>query len=71
MRLDGPGLAKPDALPHGHATVLDATHVSAAALALVAHDLVQSGSPFAADEALYLRSPDVTLSTGTKRVTQR
>ena len=26
---------------------------------------------FAGDEALYLRSPDVTLATGVKRVTQR
>ncbi|UFS59365.1 tRNA (adenosine(37)-N6)-threonylcarbamoyltransferase complex dimerization subunit type 1 TsaB [Subtercola endophyticus] len=71
VRLDGPGLAKPDALPHPHAAKLDAAHVSAAALGLVAADLRRSGAAFADDRALYLRSPDVTLSTGAKRVTQR
>ncbi|MEF2976878.1 tRNA (adenosine(37)-N6)-threonylcarbamoyltransferase complex dimerization subunit type 1 TsaB [Subtercola sp. YIM 133946] len=70
-RIDGPGLAKPDALPHGHASTLDAAHVSAAALAAVALETRRSGAPLVADQALYLRSPDVTLSTGAKRVTQR
>ncbi|MCU1478668.1 MAG: tRNA threonylcarbamoyladenosine biosynthesis protein TsaB [Subtercola sp.] len=71
VRLDGPGLAKPDALPHSHAQTLDAAHVSAGALGLVALELRRTGQAFASDQALYLRSPDVTLSTGAKRVTQR
>jgi tRNA threonylcarbamoyl adenosine modification protein YeaZ len=71
VRLEGPGLAKPDALPHTHAPILDAAHVSAGALGLVALELRRSGRSFASDQALYLRSPDVTLSTGAKRVTQR
>ncbi|GGF20100.1 tRNA (adenosine(37)-N6)-threonylcarbamoyltransferase complex dimerization subunit type 1 TsaB [Subtercola lobariae] len=71
VRIDGPGLAKPDALPHVHAATLDAAHVSAGALGQVALEMLRTGAPFAADQALYLRSPDVTLSTGVKRVTQR
>ncbi len=71
IRLDGPGLAKPDALPHQHARILDAAQVSAGALGLVALELRRTGRPFASDQALYLRSPDVTLSAGAKRVTQR
>ncbi|MCU1482371.1 MAG: tsaB [Subtercola sp.] len=71
VRHDGPGLAKPDALPHPHAARHDAAHVSAAALALVALEVRRSGAAFADDRALYLRSPDVTISTGAKRVTQR
>ena len=31
--------------------------------------LTELDLPFAADEALYLRSPDVTVSAGPKRVT--
>ncbi|CAN5295150.1 tRNA (adenosine(37)-N6)-threonylcarbamoyltransferase complex dimerization subunit type 1 TsaB [soil metagenome] len=69
-RLDGPGLAKPDALPHPSAPRLDATHVSAGALGLVALALLGTGGDFSTGQALYLRSPDVTVSTGAKRVTQ-
>lgn len=43
--------------------------VSAASLGLLAEALFANGRPFAADEPLYLRSPDVTLSAGPKRVT--
>ncbi|PPF88763.1 tRNA (adenosine(37)-N6)-threonylcarbamoyltransferase complex dimerization subunit type 1 TsaB [Subtercola sp. Z020] len=69
-RLGGPGLAKPEALPHPLARTTDGAHVSAGALALVALALKQTGGAFASDQALYLRSPDVTVSTGVKRVTQ-
>ncbi|TIH39453.1 tRNA (adenosine(37)-N6)-threonylcarbamoyltransferase complex dimerization subunit type 1 TsaB [Subtercola vilae] len=74
VRVDGPGLAKPDALPHPHALALeaaeDSSRVSAGSLGLVALELLTSGGEFAGDQALYLRSPDVTLSAGAKRVTQ-
>jgi len=49
--------------------LLQAPTVSAAALGLLAEGLYANGRPFAADEPLYLRSPDVTLSAGPKRVT--
>ncbi|RFA19507.1 tRNA (adenosine(37)-N6)-threonylcarbamoyltransferase complex dimerization subunit type 1 TsaB [Subtercola boreus] len=70
VRLDGPGLAKPDALPHPGARTTEAARVSAGQLGLVALALLASGGDFAADRAIYLRSPDVTVSTGVKRVTQ-
>jgi tRNA threonylcarbamoyl adenosine modification protein YeaZ len=69
VRGDGPGLAKPDAVPHGDASRLDAASVSAAALGLLAEHSWKNGRPFASGEALYLRSPDVTPSAGPKRVT--
>ncbi|RFA11274.1 tRNA (adenosine(37)-N6)-threonylcarbamoyltransferase complex dimerization subunit type 1 TsaB [Subtercola boreus] len=69
-RLAGPGLAKPDALPHPHARITDGAHVSAGQLGLVALALLETGGPLAPDVALYLRSPDVTVSAGAKRVTQ-
>ncbi|MDF2444582.1 MAG: tRNA threonylcarbamoyladenosine biosynthesis protein TsaB [Subtercola sp.] len=69
-RLGGPGLAKPDDLPHPHARRTAGRHVSAGQLGLVALSLLETKEPFARDEALYLRSPDVTIPTGVKRVTQ-
>ncbi|TAM69571.1 MAG: tRNA (adenosine(37)-N6)-threonylcarbamoyltransferase complex dimerization subunit type 1 TsaB [Microbacteriaceae bacterium] len=69
LRSDGPGLCKPDALPHADLPRLDAASVSAAALGMLAESTYQHGRPFAADEPLYLRSPDVTPSAGPKRVT--
>ena len=42
--------------------------VSAGALGMLAELLYANGRQFAADEPLYLRSPDVTLSNGPKRV---
>ncbi|MBF4635455.1 tRNA (adenosine(37)-N6)-threonylcarbamoyltransferase complex dimerization subunit type 1 TsaB [Agreia pratensis] len=70
VRLDGPGLAKPDALPHSDARRVDAAEIPAAQLALAAAGLLAAGLPLASDEALYLRSPDVTMPSGIKRVTQ-
>lgn len=73
VRDSGPGLIVPDALPDavpgfaGYAR-LDAATVSAASLGLVAELLYLHKRPFAANDALYLRSPDVTMSSGPKRV---
>jgi tRNA threonylcarbamoyl adenosine modification protein YeaZ len=68
VREDGPGLAKPDALPHPRLERFDAQTVSAGALGMLAELLYANGRKFPADEPLYLRSPDVTLSSGPKRV---
>lgn len=73
-RTQGPALAKPDelAVTVDHAVVpvrLDAVSVSAADLALVA--LAEHAAGIVRTfEPLYLRSPDVTLSAGPKRVVQ-
>jgi tRNA threonylcarbamoyl adenosine modification protein YeaZ len=73
VRVAGPELARPaeleTAVP-GYATYsrLDATLVSAASVGLLAERLFAHGRPFAGDDALYLRSPDVTMSAGPKRV---
>ncbi|MDP3208903.1 MAG: tRNA (adenosine(37)-N6)-threonylcarbamoyltransferase complex dimerization subunit type 1 TsaB [Rhodoglobus sp.] len=74
VRTSGPGLAKAADLEQavegfGGYLLLDGGQVSAGALGLVAELLYAAGRPFATDEALYLRSPDVTLSSGPKRVT--
>jgi tRNA threonylcarbamoyl adenosine modification protein YeaZ len=74
VRTGPPALAKPaDLLEEGfeHAGLprLDAATVSAGDLGMVAELGFAAGHPFAADEALYLRSPDVTVSkNGPKRV---
>jgi tRNA threonylcarbamoyl adenosine modification protein YeaZ len=68
IREDGPGLSKPDDLPHPALPRFDALQVSAGALGMLAELLYANGRPFPADEPLYLRSPDVTLSAGPKRV---
>jgi tRNA threonylcarbamoyl adenosine modification protein YeaZ len=70
VRIDGPGLAKPDSLPHSEARRVDAAEIPAAQLALAAAALLAAGLPLASDDALYLRSPDVTMPSGIKRVTQ-
>jgi tRNA threonylcarbamoyl adenosine modification protein YeaZ len=73
IRAAGPGLCAPDDL----ASVVpdfaayrrvDAEMVSAASIGLIAELLHLHRRPFASGEALYLRSPDVTLSAGPKRV---
>lgn len=74
VRTAGPGLCKPDDLEHetaalGVADRLDAGIVSAGALGMLAELTYLHGRPFADDQALYLRSPDVTESAGPKRVT--
>ncbi|AZZ56026.1 tRNA (adenosine(37)-N6)-threonylcarbamoyltransferase complex dimerization subunit type 1 TsaB [Rathayibacter iranicus] len=69
VRVAGPGLEKPASLPHPELPRLDADSVSAAALGVVAARLRAVGRIGAPDVPLYLRSPDVTLSAGPKRVT--
>ena len=74
VRTLGPGLARPDDLAEavdGFAGYrrLDAAVVSGASIGLLAEGLYLHGRPFAGNEALYLRSPDVTPSAGPKRVT--
>ena len=68
VRLDGPGLAKPDDLPHTDLLREDAVEVSAGLLGMIAELRFAAGLPFDRNEPLYLRSPDVTLSPGPKRV---
>jgi tRNA threonylcarbamoyl adenosine modification protein YeaZ len=73
IRASGPGLAPPQLLEQAVADFhtfrrVDAAEVSAASLGLVAELLYLHHRPFASGEALYLRSPDVTLSAGPKRV---
>ena len=73
VRVAGPGLASPlllDEVVPGYEKYarVDAAEVSAASIGLVAELLHLHGRPFAGSEALYLRSPDVTLSAGPKRV---
>ena len=70
VREDGPGLARPDELPHPQLERCDATDVPAGALAGFAERMRAAGRPFAEDRPLYLRSPDVTLSAGPKRVSR-
>lgn len=69
VRASGPGLDKPASLPHPELPRLEAASVSAAELGVVAARLRAAGRIGADDEPLYLRSPDVTLSAGPKRVT--
>lgn len=72
-RGEGPGLCRPDELPgvvdhYDGYERLDAAEVSAGALGMLAERLFEHGRPFADATPLYLRSPDVTLSAGPKRV---
>lgn len=74
VRIAGPSLAKATELEFAVAefssyTLIEAREVSAASLGLLAEELYAAGRSFAADEPLYLRSPDVTISAGPKRVT--
>ncbi|ANF31464.1 tRNA threonylcarbamoyladenosine biosynthesis protein TsaB [Leifsonia xyli] len=69
IRLDGPGLAKPDELPHPDVPHVETDIVPAGRLGMLAELRYANKLPMDADEALYLRSPDVTLSAGPKRVT--
>lgn len=71
----GPALQKPGefVVPDSgtvHATEVHATEVHAAWLGVLAHRMLAAGHSFLPAEAVYLRSPDVTLSNGPKRVGQ-
>lgn len=61
QRVAGPAVTKPDGIPHA-ARRIDASTIPAASLGLLAERLRLSGRP-AHVEPLYLRSPDVTLSS--------
>lgn len=74
IRTAGPALARAaelsSAVADFHAyRLIEAVEVSAGALGMLAESLYAHRRPFAADEPLYLRSPDVTISAGPKRVT--
>lgn len=70
VRSGEPALAAPAGLPSDPGvTRVDASEVSAGAAGMLAELLYLHGRPFAGAEPLYLRSPDVTLSAGPKRVT--
>lgn len=74
VRVAGPSLAKVGelelAVPDFHSyRLIEAAEVSAASLGLLAEEMYANGRSFAGNDALYLRSPDVTLSAGPKRVT--
>ncbi len=75
VRVGPPGLAKPAELDdpswlHAGWPRLNAATVSAGELGMVAELMFSNRRPFAANEPLYLRSPDVTLSAGPKRVSR-
>jgi tRNA threonylcarbamoyl adenosine modification protein YeaZ len=70
VRTAGPQIYRADELPDTAGTRVLATEVSAAWLGLVAEATLATGAPFPPCEALYLRSPDVTLASGPKRVSQ-
>jgi len=73
VRTAGPGLARSDDLDAvlgdvaGHRRVT-ATTIPAGALGLLAAHLLMTDGPFAADEPIYLREPDVTMPGAPKRV---
>jgi tRNA threonylcarbamoyl adenosine modification protein YeaZ len=74
QRVGEPALAKPADLDQlvpdlAAITRVDAAEVSAGALGMLAETLYAHRRPFAGAEPLYLRSPDVTVSLGPKRVT--
>ena len=75
VRVGPPGLAKPAELDdpnwlHAGWQRLDAATISAGELGMVAELTHAHHRPYAANEPLYLRSPDVTLSAGPKRVSR-
>ncbi|HEY0260993.1 MAG TPA: tRNA (adenosine(37)-N6)-threonylcarbamoyltransferase complex dimerization subunit type 1 TsaB, partial [Lacisediminihabitans sp.] len=75
VRAAGPGLARPDelsAVVDGAAGYLrlDAEEVSASSVGLLAEGLFLHHREFVGPTPLYLRSPDVTVSAGPKRVSR-
>ncbi|WP_349898727.1 tRNA (adenosine(37)-N6)-threonylcarbamoyltransferase complex dimerization subunit type 1 TsaB [Parafrigoribacterium soli] len=67
----GTGAVSPGSATAAHSfpELVEGNLVSAASLGLLAEAMYLHGRPFAGKDALYLRSPDVTLSAGPKRVT--
>jgi len=68
VRVEGPALAKVEDSLLAHLPRVDAVHVSAGRLGLIAQAAMESDTPLPPFEPLYLRSPDVTMSSGPKRV---
>lgn len=73
VRVGEPGLVRPEGLAAAVANVdsyrrVDAATISAGQAGMLAETLFSRGRAFAGPEPLYLRSPDVTLSSGPKRV---
>jgi tRNA threonylcarbamoyl adenosine modification protein YeaZ len=73
LRVQGPGLCRPDELStrvgdYSRYHRIDAAEVSAASVGLLAEGFFLHTRAFAGPEALYLRAPDVTVSNGPKRV---
>jgi tRNA threonylcarbamoyl adenosine modification protein YeaZ len=68
VRVEGPALATADDALLPHLPRVDADHVSAGRLGLLAQTAMESDTPLPPFEPLYLRSPDVTMSSGPKRV---
>jgi tRNA threonylcarbamoyl adenosine modification protein YeaZ len=74
VRIAGPALAKVDEFDAVLAQYPDhrlirAETVSAGSLGMLAETLYAARRPFAPNEPIYLRSPDITVSSGPKRVT--
>ena len=67
----GPLLQKPGEGGIDDSTHIHATEVHASWLGVLAHRMLSAGHAFLPAEAVYLRSPDVTLSNGPKRVVQQ
>lgn len=70
-RAAGPDLAKPDDVPAFDGARVDAHEVNAGWLGVLAQRMLTAGHAFPEADALYLRSPDITLSNGPKRVVQK
>lgn len=70
IRSHGPAIQKPGEFDPTESAYVQATEVPATWLGVLAQRMLVAGRSFLPFEALYLRSPDVTLSNGPKRVVQ-
>jgi len=68
VRVAGPALVVADDELLTHLPRVDADHVSAGRLGLIAQAAMEGDTQLPPFEPLYLRSPDVTMSSGPKRV---
>jgi hypothetical protein len=66
----GPAIQKPGEFVVTESAYVQATEVAATWLGVLAQRMLVAGRSFLPFEALYLRSPDVTMSNGPKRVVQ-
>lgn len=66
----GPAIQKPGDYVVTDSAYVQATEVPATWLGVLAHRMLVAGKSFLPFGALYLRSPDVTMSNGPKRVVQ-